>query len=131
MREKCARLPLRMSCVDQHAQLRAGSANKFSSGRGGEAIGEHDQPGHNQVHLLRQICMNQLPALSGPELVFGLVGAVGSDLQAVTRTLISELERVRYRVEEFTSVLSSISSIVMPTSAMEVSNLSSSAFEST
>jgi hypothetical protein len=75
--------------------------------------------------------MNQLPALSGPELVFGLVGAVGSDLQAVTRTLISELERVRYRVEEFTSVLSSISSIVMPTSAMEVSNLSSSAFEST
>ncbi len=44
--------------------------------------------------------MDQLPALSGPELVFGLVGAVGSDLQAVTRTLVSELERVRYRVEE-------------------------------
>lgn len=44
--------------------------------------------------------MSQLSALSGPELVFGLVGAVGSDLQAVTRTLTSELERVRYRVEE-------------------------------
>ncbi|HEY5758896.1 MAG TPA: anti-phage dCTP deaminase [Steroidobacter sp.] len=44
--------------------------------------------------------MDHLPALSGPELVFGLVGAVGSDLQAVTRTLTAELERVRYRVEE-------------------------------
>lgn len=44
--------------------------------------------------------MNQLSALSGPELVFGLVGAVGSDLKAVTRTLTSELERVRYKVEE-------------------------------
>ncbi|WP_161829636.1 anti-phage dCTP deaminase [Steroidobacter agaridevorans] len=44
--------------------------------------------------------MSQLSALSGPELVFGLVGAVGSDLQAVTRTLTSELERVRYTVEE-------------------------------
>lgn len=44
--------------------------------------------------------MNQLSALSGPELVFGLVGAVGSDLKAVTRTLTAELERVRYRVEE-------------------------------
>ncbi|WP_161966004.1 anti-phage dCTP deaminase [Steroidobacter cummioxidans] len=44
--------------------------------------------------------MDQLSALSGPELVFGLVGAVGSDLKAVTRTLTSELERVRYRVEE-------------------------------
>jgi cytidine deaminase len=44
--------------------------------------------------------MNQLLALSGPELVFGLVGAVGSDLGAVTRTLTAELERVRYRVEE-------------------------------
>lgn len=44
--------------------------------------------------------MDQLSALSGPELVFGLVGAVGSDLKAVTRTLTSELARVRYRVEE-------------------------------
>lgn len=44
--------------------------------------------------------MSQLSALSGPELVFGLVGAVGSDLKAVTRILTSELERVRYRVEE-------------------------------
>lgn len=44
--------------------------------------------------------MSQLLALSGPELVFGLVGAVGSDLKAVTRTLTSELERVRYKVEE-------------------------------
>lgn len=44
--------------------------------------------------------MSQLLALPGPELVFGLVGAVGSDLQAVTRTLTSELERVRYKVEE-------------------------------
>lgn len=44
--------------------------------------------------------MNQLSALSGPELVFGLVGAVGSDLRAVTRALTSELERVRYKVEE-------------------------------
>jgi deoxycytidylate deaminase len=33
-------------------------------------------------------------------LVFGLVGAVGSDLQAVTRALTAELERVRYKVEE-------------------------------
>jgi cytidine deaminase len=44
--------------------------------------------------------MDQLLALSGPELVFGLVGAVGSDLRAVTRTLAAELERVRYKVEE-------------------------------
>lgn len=44
--------------------------------------------------------MDKLPVLSGPELVFGLVGAVGSDLKAVTRTLTSELERVRYKVEE-------------------------------
>lgn len=44
--------------------------------------------------------MSQLSALSGPELVFGLVGAVGSDLRAVTRILTSELERVRYKVEE-------------------------------
>lgn len=44
--------------------------------------------------------MNQLAALSGPELVFGLVGAVGSDLKAVTRTVTAELERVRYKVEE-------------------------------
>lgn len=44
--------------------------------------------------------MDQLSALAGPELVFGLVGAVGSDLKAVTRTLTAELERVRYKVEE-------------------------------
>jgi cytidine deaminase len=44
--------------------------------------------------------MSQLSALAGPELVFGLVGAVGSDLKAVTRMLTSELERVRYKVEE-------------------------------
>lgn len=44
--------------------------------------------------------MSQLTALSGPELVFGLVGAVGSDLTAVTRILTSELKRVRYKVEE-------------------------------
>lgn len=44
--------------------------------------------------------MSQLSALSGPELVFGLVGAVGSDLPAVTRALTSELNRVRYKVEE-------------------------------
>lgn len=44
--------------------------------------------------------MNQLSALSGSELVFGLVGAVGSDLKVVTRTLTSELECVRYKVEE-------------------------------
>src|ERR1043165_202007 len=44
--------------------------------------------------------MSQLSALPGPELVFGLVGAVGSDLRAVTCALTSELERVRYKVEE-------------------------------
>jgi deoxycytidylate deaminase len=44
--------------------------------------------------------VDQLSALSGPELIFGLVGAVGSDLHAVTRTLSAELERVRYKVEE-------------------------------
>jgi deoxycytidylate deaminase len=40
--------------------------------------------------------MDDLTPLSGPELVFGLVGAVGTDLQAVEDVLASELAKVRY-----------------------------------
>lgn len=44
--------------------------------------------------------MDELTALSGPELVFGLVGPVGTDLAAVSAIIREELARVRYSVIE-------------------------------
>ena len=41
--------------------------------------------------------MDELAALIGPELVFGLIGPVGTDLGAVSRILSDELARVRYK----------------------------------
>ena len=41
-----------------------------------------------------------LTALPGPELVFGLIGAVGTDLALVAQSLAGHLERVGYRSHE-------------------------------
>jgi hypothetical protein len=44
--------------------------------------------------------MDELTALDGPELFIGLVGAVGTDLAAVSRVIKEQLEKVNYTVEE-------------------------------
>lgn len=44
--------------------------------------------------------MDDLSALTGPELVFGLIGPVGTDLGAVSGLLQEELAKVRYKTLE-------------------------------
>jgi cytidine deaminase len=44
--------------------------------------------------------MDELTALVGPELVFGLIGPVGTDLGAVSNILTEELAKVRYKALE-------------------------------
>lgn len=92
-----------MACfVTRAARARKSPENiSLRAKLGGGLTTKHDQVMVDSRFQNRTVYrMDQLSALSGPELVFGLVGAVGSDLKAVTRTLISELERVRYKVEE-------------------------------
>jgi deoxycytidylate deaminase len=65
-----------------------------------------------------------LSAISGPELVFGLIGAVGTDLQLVSQTLSQHLGRVGYdsheiRVSSLLHSLDRYSSLASPASRSE------------
>src|SRR5882724_12585534 len=62
--------------------------------------------------------------MSGPELVFGLIGAVGTDLQLVSQTLSQHLQRVGYasheiRVSSLLHSLDSYASLASPASRSE------------
>ena len=65
-----------------------------------------------------------LLALPGPELVFGLIGAVGTDLAEVSRMLSEQLRRVNYityeiRVSSLLHSLDRYGSLASPSSSSE------------